>query len=51
MKSPVALFKKKIMKLYLFLKTKSLVKAYQHSQLYVVCLSERRKEKCGEEIS
>ena len=38
MKPPVALFKKKIMKFYLFLKTKSQVKAYQHSQLYVVCL-------------
>ena len=38
MKPPVALFKKKIMKLYLFLKTKSQVKAYQHSQLVVCCL-------------
>ena len=33
MKPTVALFKKKIMKLYLFLKSKSQVKAYQHSQL------------------
>ena len=39
MKPPAALFKKKIMKLYLFLKIKSQVKAYQHSQLYVVGLS------------
>ena len=31
MKPPVALFKKKIMKLYLFLKAKSQAKAYQHS--------------------
>ena len=39
MKPPVALFKKKIMKLHLFLKIKSQVKTYQHSQLYVVGLS------------
>ena len=31
MKPPVALFKKNIMKLYLFLKAKSQAKAYQHS--------------------
>ena len=31
MKPPVALFKKQIMKLYLFLKTNSQVKAYQRS--------------------
>ena len=31
MKPPVALFKKKMMKLYLFLKNKSQVKAYQRS--------------------
>ena len=31
MKPPVALFKKKIMKLYLFLKGKTQAKAYQHS--------------------
>ena len=54
MKPPVALFKKKVMKLYLFLKTKSQVKAYQHSQLYVVCLSKWKdvkknvKKKLGE---
>ena len=39
MKPPVALFKKEIMKFYLFLKTKSQVKVYQHGQLYVDCLS------------
>ena len=39
MKPPVAIFKKNIMKYYLFLKPKSQVKAYQQSQLYVVCLS------------
>ena len=38
MKPPVALLKKKIMKLHLFLKTKSYVKVYQHSQLVVCCL-------------
>ena len=54
MKPPVVLFKKKIMKLHLFLKTKSQVKAYQHSQLYVVCLSKWKdvkknvKKKLGE---
>ena len=31
MKPPVALFKKRIMKLFLFLKAKSQAKAYQHS--------------------
>ena len=31
MKPPVPLFKKKIMKLYQFLKAKSQAKAYQHS--------------------
>ena len=31
MKPPVTLFKKKIMRLYLFLKAKSQAKAYQHS--------------------
>ena len=31
MKPPVALFKNKVMKLYLFLKAKSQAKAYQHS--------------------
>ena len=31
MKPPVAVFKKQIMKLYLFLKTNSQVKAYQRS--------------------
>ena len=40
MKPPVALFKKKIIKFYLFLKGKSL-----STQLYVVCIRERRKEK------
>ena len=39
------LFKRKIMKLYLFLKTKSQVKAYWHSQLYVVCLSGKTQRK------
>ena len=38
MKPPAALFEKKIMKLYLFLKNKCQVKAYQHSQLVVCCL-------------
>ena len=38
MKPPVTLFKRKIMKLYLLLKTKSQVKAYQHSQLVACCL-------------
>ena len=40
MKPPVALFKKKIIKLYLFLKGKG-----SSTQLYVVCIRERRKEK------
>ena len=31
MKPPVALFKKRIMKLFLLLKAKSQAKAYQHS--------------------
>ena len=38
MQPPVTLFKKKIMKLYLLLKTKSRVEAYQHSQLAACCL-------------
>ena len=33
MKSPVALFKKKSMKLYLFLKAESQAKIYKHSSI------------------
>ena len=44
MKSPVFLFKKKSMKLYLFLKGKSQAKAYQHSCMQFA-EGERRKEK------
>ena len=45
MKPPVALFKIKIMEMYLFLKAKSQAKAYQHSCL-LFALEERRKETC-----
>ena len=44
MKPPIALFKTKIMK-FLFLKTKSQVKAYQHSCMLFASV-ERPKEKC-----
>ena len=45
MKSPVALFRKKSMKLYLFSKAKSQGKAYHHSCM-LFALEKRRKEKC-----
>ena len=45
MKPPVALFKKQIMKLHLFLKTNSQVKAYQ-CRCMLLAKVERRKEKC-----
>ena len=45
MKPPVALFKRKSMKLYFFLKAKSQAKAYVVNTV-VVCARERRKENC-----
>ena len=44
MKPPVPLFKKKIMKLYQFLKAKSQAKSLS-TQLYVICV--RGKKKIG----
>ena len=48
MAPPVALFEKRITKLYLFLKAKSQARVYQHSCM-LFALEERRKEKCWEE--
>ena len=44
MKQPVALFIKKSMKLYLFLKAKSEAKTYQHSCMLLI--REKTKGKC-----